>query len=45
MAYITHTYVDENGDFDSWDEYVPDDDPNAGETVYAEDPNVGGNLP
>jgi hypothetical protein len=45
MAYITHTYVDENGDFDSWDEYVPDDDPNAGQTVYAEDPNVGGNLP
>jgi len=45
MAYITHQYVNENGDFDSWDEYVPDTDPNAGKTVYAEDANVGGNLP
>lgn len=45
MAYITHQFVNENGDFDSWDEYVPDDNPDAGKTVYAEDSNVGGNLP
>lgn len=45
MAYITHSYVDENGDFQTWDEYVPDDDPNAGQTVYEGDSNVGSNLP
>lgn len=45
MAYITHSYVNDNGDFDTWDEYVPDEDPNAGKTVYEGDPNVGSQLP
>jgi hypothetical protein len=45
MAYVTHSYVNENGDFDTWDEYVPDDDPNAGQTVYEQNPDVGGNVP
>jgi hypothetical protein len=45
MAYITHQYVDENGDFQTWEEYVPDEDPNAGQTVYESSENVGSNLP
>lgn len=45
MAYITHQYVNENGDFETWEEYVPDESPSAGTTVYESNDNVGGNLP